>query len=68
MKHSDFKIGLEFYCSGGVFRCTDIGTRTIVAIRYTSKDKLWYEGPPYMVKEHVFDENDFEGCTYDKVT
>lgn len=33
MKHSDFRIGTEFTTSGGRFRCTDVGTRTIVAIR-----------------------------------
>jgi len=30
---SDFFIGLEFYTAGGKWRCTDIGTRVIVAIR-----------------------------------
>ena len=33
MKHADFKIGGEFWCGGKRWRCTDIGTRTIVAIR-----------------------------------
>lgn len=33
MQHSDFKIGQEFWCSGRQWRCTDIGTRTIVALR-----------------------------------
>ncbi len=32
MEHSEFHIGLEFWCKGN-WRCTDIGTRTVVAIR-----------------------------------
>jgi hypothetical protein len=33
MRHGDFRIGAEFRCGGRLWRCTDIGTRTIVAIR-----------------------------------
>ena len=33
MKHLDFKIGAEFWCGGRPWRCTDVGTRTNVAIR-----------------------------------
>jgi hypothetical protein len=33
MKHSDFSLGCEFMTAVGRWRCTDIGTRTIVAIR-----------------------------------
>jgi hypothetical protein len=33
MKHPDFKIGAEFWCGWRQWRCTDVGTRTIVAIR-----------------------------------
>ncbi|HEY0123138.1 MAG TPA: hypothetical protein VGC14_15535 [Rhizobium sp.] len=33
MTHADFRIGTEFRCAGAVWRCTDIGTRTVVAIR-----------------------------------
>jgi hypothetical protein len=32
MKHGDFRIGGEFRCGGRQWRCTDIGTRTIIAI------------------------------------
>lgn len=32
MKHRDFQIGSEFYTSTGKWRCTDVGTRVIVAI------------------------------------
>ena len=33
MRHADFKIGEEFWCGGRQWRCTDLGTRTIVAMR-----------------------------------
>ena len=87
MKHSEFKIGSIFYCGGRTWRCTDIGTRTIVAIRIDrveigsddprhrrtisgreAEAEGWFNGPPYAVAEHVFDENDLEGCQLDDGT
>ena len=62
MKHSDFKVGREFWTASGQWRCTDIGTRTIVAIRLDKEDHSWYKGPPYAVAESVFDEYDVQGC------
>ena len=32
MKHGEFRIGIEFWCGGRRWRCTDIGSRVIVAI------------------------------------
>lgn len=32
---SEFKIGLDFRFRGALYRCTDIGTRTIAAINMT---------------------------------
>ena len=32
MRHQSFHIGLEFWCGGKKWRCTDIGTRVITAI------------------------------------
>ena len=32
MKHSAFRIGLEFWCGDNRWRCTDVGTRVIIAI------------------------------------
>ena len=32
MTHDEFSIGLEFWCCNKRWRCTDIGTRVIVAI------------------------------------
>ena len=63
MNHSDFKIGTEFLTATGRWRCTDVGTRTIAAIRLElDHDSAWYNGPPYAVVEHVFDEYGFEDC------
>jgi hypothetical protein len=63
MEHSDFKIGIEFLTATGRWRCTDVGTRTIAAIRLDlDHDPAWYNGPPYAVLERVFDEYDIEGC------
>jgi hypothetical protein len=61
MKHSDFKIGLEFLSGSGRWRCTDVGKRTIAALKLDhDHDPRWYNGPPYAVAEHVFDEYDIE--------
>lgn len=64
MKHSDFSIGSEFLTAAGRWRCTDVGTRAIAAIRLDlDHDPNWYSGPPYAVVESVFDEYDIEGCS-----
>lgn len=45
MRLEQFKIGLEFLMSGNKYRCTDVGTRTIAAIRIdpdTSIDQVTY--------------------------
>jgi len=61
MKHSDFYIGLEFIGSGGFrWRCTDVGLRTIAAILLDQDDPNWYQGPPYIAAEIVFDEQEIE--------
>ena len=33
MEHHDFKIGIEFTTETGRWRCTDVRTRTIIAIK-----------------------------------
>src|SRR3954453_410060 len=63
MKHSRFKIGTEFLTGSGRWRCTDVGTRTIIAIKLDlDHDPSWYNGPPYAVAESVFDEDGLEDC------
>ena len=64
MKHSDFKIGREFMTATGRWRCTDVGKRTIAAIKLDlDHDPRWYNGPTYAVAEDVFDEDSIEGCS-----
>lgn len=65
MKIDDFCIGNEFYCGKKRWRCTDIGTRVIVAICISEHDNevSWLNGPPYAIVEHVFDEDDQLGCS-----
>jgi hypothetical protein len=63
MKHGDFRIGREFLSGAGRWRCTDVGTRIITAIRLNmDHDPTLYNGPPYIIAEQVFDEYDMEGC------
>lgn len=82
MKHSDFTIGGAFRFGEREWRCTDIGSRTIIAIhidcvrvgsdkpelrrtldRAAAEAEGWFNGPPYAIAEHVFDEHDIEGCS-----
>jgi hypothetical protein len=67
MEHKDFRIGLEFYCNDERWRCTDVGTRVIVAISLDAHkdDESWWNGPPYAALETVFDEYDQEICSLD---
>ena len=55
MEHAVFFIGREFWTVTGLWRCTDVGTRTICAIKLEG-DPIDWIGPPYSVAEHVFDE------------
>ncbi len=64
MKLQEFEIGQTFWCGGRPWRCTDIGTRVIVAIRLDhDDDPSWYNGPPYALAEQCFDEYDTDGCS-----
>ena len=62
MEHADFRIGMEFLTATGRWRVTDIGTRTVIAIKLDQTDPLNYNRPPYSIVESVFDESDFGDC------
>lgn len=62
MKLADFHIGLEFICGPFWWRCTDVGTRTVVAIPLIEDNRLWCEGPPYMIEEVVLDEGEIKNA------
>ena len=32
MRHEDFRVGTQFWCGGRRWRCTDLGTRVVVAL------------------------------------
>jgi hypothetical protein len=60
--HSEFQIGIEFYTESGLWRCTDVGTRTIVAVRVEDGYPAPDDKPPFVdAVEEVFDEYDFGG-------
>jgi len=63
MTHGEFRIGEFFKCGDHTWKCTDIGTRTIVAVALEDIGPDWFTGPPYAVAEMVFDEYDIKGCT-----
>jgi hypothetical protein len=64
MRLSDFHIGLEFWMSGSRWRCTDIGTRLVIAIKLDmDDDPRWYSGPPYAVCECPIDPHDLSACS-----
>lgn len=68
MNIEDFKIGEIFYAKAGFqWLCTDKGTRTILAIMLDpNKDEKWFKGPPYLLSEVVFDNEDMEYCYTDE--
>lgn len=89
MERGEFSLGLEFWCGGKRWRCTDVGTRVVVAIslephevvsievdptdksksterRYMTNDPSWFDGPPYGIPEHIFDEDGLPGCSLDR--
>jgi hypothetical protein len=66
MKFKTFKIGKKFWMSGKEYLCTDIGTRTVIAVQLSAsvkRDPTWLNGPPYAVAEYVIDEYDQDVCT-----
>lgn len=63
LDHKDFFVGREFWTEAGHWCCTDVGARTICAIRIDELSVDWRNGPPFACVETVFDENDF-GALY----
>jgi hypothetical protein len=46
MNHSDFSIGVEFWCGEKRWRCTDIGTRVITGICLEPRNMVRSEMDP----------------------
>jgi len=89
MDHSQFHIGLDFWCGCKRWRCSDVGSRVVVAIslephevvrlevdprdpakrtehKCVTDDPSWFNGPPYGIVEHVFDEDSIVACALTK--
>ena len=68
MKHLDFHIGLEFFTGSGKWRCTDIGTRVIVAISLEPREmtSVHYDNNGQRIKENFIstDPSDLNGPPY----
>ena len=58
MKLSDFKIGESFWNETGEWRCTDIGTRVIVAIRVGPQEMVRAEQIDGEIRETRYIEDD----------
>ena len=46
MQKKDFSIGVQFYCGGRRWRCTDVGTRVIVAISLEPREMVRIDVDP----------------------
>jgi len=44
MKHEEFRIGMEFWCGGRRWRCTDVGTRTVIAVSLEPHEVVFVKG------------------------
>jgi hypothetical protein len=67
---ADFIVGRAFWCGDQQYRRVDrveVAGNTPEMRRSLSRDEAeaggWFNGPPYAVAEHVFDEYDQEGCS-----
>jgi hypothetical protein len=67
MKINEFHPGLEFMDNIHIYRCTDVGTRTVAAIVLDKDDERWYAGPPYIVPEVLLDEKALRSCYLSEV-
>src|SRR5665811_453036 len=61
MQHADFKIGCLFRNGSGLWRCTDVGTRTILAIKLdfaeveSNRESPWLCDPVHAQRYGWFD-------------
>ena len=70
MKREDFALGQEFWCGDKRWRCTDIGSRVIVAICLTPHEIITSlpselpNGPRHEVRSITDDPSWFNGPPY----
>lgn len=68
MEHKDFHIGLEFWTATGAWRCTDVGNRTVVAIKLGPRETVTVrsdgQGQSQRTVEFTDDPRDLNGPPY----
>jgi len=68
VKHCDFEIGTEFFTVAGRWRCTDVGTRVVVAISLEPRDmvRVRWDERDERIEEHFTsdDPRDLVGPPY----
>jgi hypothetical protein len=64
MKHCDFAIDTEFFTDAGQWRCTDVGTRVIVAIKISDIQVTTSDGEKLTTKTISDDPSWFNGPPY----
>jgi hypothetical protein len=69
MRHEEFRIGIEFWCGGRRWRCTDVGTRVIVGICLEPHEVVTISGKaeasgPTMTRTLTDDDSWFRGPPY----
>jgi hypothetical protein len=67
MKASEFSIGCEFYMSGRKFRCTDVGSRAVVAICLEPHEVVesWHDEQGWHERREISDDPSwFNGPPY----
>lgn len=56
---------MDFMMSGQPWRCVDVGSRFVVAIKLDHPDDpSWYNGPPYAVATYALDSDDRVACSH----
>lgn len=64
MKHRDFHIGSHFYLGRDKYLCTDVGKRTIAAIRADYTDIVTYKNGKTKTERRKLTKKDFAGPPY----
>lgn len=64
MKLAEFQIGQEFTMSDHRWRCTDIGSRVVVAIRLSGPHEIGGSKPRILTREEAEAIGMFNGPTY----
>jgi hypothetical protein len=64
MEHTDFKIGTLFRTGSGLWRCTDVGTRTIGNIHLDKVEANGTQGPETLSRDEAQAQGLFKGPPY----